>query len=262
MGFDGGKVSTYPPCAYPARTVAPHPAAFPAGLSLARVTRPGRRTVSSYPARTVPAMTEGTTATAAATRTPLAIARWKSGKQHVTRDGATTGCGVLIPDSAVVTRPTLDWYLVTNCYNCAYRLWPAEGPADYLCPSNGADFPPTRKCPHGQHPRGCVRCTPQAAQNWPCPNGCTDPADHNPLHRYTKCTVRPPRKPVGPDERCPDGCESTEKAMQRANPGLSFDLADGASMYCYHCNGAVCVACQRTPVDYSPGLCDRCSADC
>ncbi|GIF09631.1 hypothetical protein Asi03nite_71690 [Actinoplanes siamensis] len=46
--------------------------------------------------------------------------------------------------------------------------------------------------------------------------------------------------------------------MHRANPGLRFDLADDASMYCYHCGGAVCVTCQRTPVEDSPGLCDGC----
>ncbi|MFC3994008.1 hypothetical protein [Actinoplanes siamensis] len=166
-------------------------------------------------------MTEGTTTTAGTTRTPLAIARVKSGKRHATRDGATTGCGALIPATAVVTRPTLDWHLVTNCYNCAYRLWPTEGPADYLCPSNGSDFPPTRKCPHGRHPRACVRCTPQAAQNWPCPNGCTDPVDHDPLHRYTKCTVHPPRKPVAPDERCPDGCGQRRRQCTGPTPGCA-----------------------------------------
>jgi hypothetical protein len=203
-------------------------------------------------------MNEGTTTATGVTRTPMAIARWKSGKLHVTRDGAKTGCGALIPVTATVTRATLDWYLHTNCYNCAYRLGPTEGPAEYLCPGNGSDFPPRRRCPHGRHPGGYVRCTPRGAQNWPCPNGCTDPVAHDPMYRYTKCTVQPPQKPAGPDRRCTDGCESTEKAMHRANPGLHFDLADSASMTCYHCGGAVCMSCQRTPIEEPHGLCDRC----
>jgi hypothetical protein len=203
-------------------------------------------------------MNEGTTTVAGTTRTPLAIARLRTGKRHATRDGVKTGCGALIPAAATVTRVTLDWHLHINCYNCAYRLWGAEGPAEYLCPRNGSDFPPTRRCPHGRHPGGCPRCTPRAAQNWPCPNDCTDPVDHDPISRYTKCTVYPPPKPAGPGGRCADGCESTEKAMRRANPGLFFDLADSASMSCYHCEGAVCAGCQRTPVTGVLQLCDLC----
>lgn len=158
---------------------------------------------------------------------------------HTTIDGIRTGCGVLIPESATLTRSTDEWFLHTNCYNCAYRLWPKHGPADYICPHNGKDFPPRRKCAHGRNPEGCVVCTPAAAQCWPCPNGCTDPADHDPGRRYTKCTVFPPRRELGPGGRCVDMCESTEDAMHRANPKLRFDLADSAYMYCYHCDQAI-----------------------
>jgi hypothetical protein len=199
-------------------------------------------------------MTEGTTTAAGTARIPMAIARWKSGKLHVTRDGIKTGCGALIPTTATVTRATLDWHLHTNCYNCAYRLWPTQGPAEYLCPSNGSDFPPRRR----DQPR-----PPQRPQNWPCPRGCTNPADHAALLRYPKCTVLPDRREAGPDGRCTDGCESTEKAMSRANPGMYFDLADSASMICYHCNGMVCIGCQKVPVTGLLMFCEPCgqSAD-
>ncbi|MCK9874174.1 hypothetical protein MRI28_31905, partial [Nocardiopsis dassonvillei] len=78
---------------------------------------------------------------------------------HVTANGIRTGCGVLIPHTATLTRDTDEWYLHTTCYNCAHRLWPAHGPAEYLCPANGKDFPPRRKCGHGLDPRGCSVCT-------------------------------------------------------------------------------------------------------
>jgi hypothetical protein len=179
----------------------------------------------------------------------MAIARWKSGKLHVTRDGIKTGCGSLVPATATVTRATLDWHLHTNCYNCAYRLWGAQGPAEYLCPSNGSDFPPRRR----DQPRA-----PQPPQNWPCPRGCTNPADHDALLRYPKCTVFPVRRDAGPDGRCAGGCESTDKAMRWANPDMFFDLADSASMTCYHCEGPVCVHCQEVPVTVPLMFCEPC----
>jgi hypothetical protein len=80
-------------------------------------------------------------------RVPMAIVRWKAGKLHVTRDGVRTGCGALVPHTATRTIATLDWHLHTNCYNCAYRLWPRQGPPGYIRPGNGADFPPRRRQP-------------------------------------------------------------------------------------------------------------------
>jgi hypothetical protein len=68
------------------------------------------------------------------TRIALAIARLKGGKLHITRDGIKTACGSLIPSTAPMTRPTQEWYLHTTCYNCAYRLWPDHGPAEYERP--------------------------------------------------------------------------------------------------------------------------------
>ncbi|MEV4773115.1 hypothetical protein [Micromonospora humida] len=191
-------------------------------------------------------------------RVPMLIVRWKPGKIHVSQNGIKTWCGSLVPDTATRTVPTVDWHLHTNCYNCAYRLWPQHAPTGYLRPADGKDFPIPKACPHGQRARGCVRCTPRAAQNWPCPNGCTDPVDHDPLHRYTKCTVFPPRQPTEPDGRCIGRCESTEKVVHRANPGMHFDLADSAAMTCYHCGEAVCVECQTNPVDSVLMFCDTC----
>lgn len=190
---------------------------------------------------------------------PMTIVRWKTGKIHVSEDGVKTACGFLVPVRATRTIPTVDWHKYTNCYNCAYRLWPKHGPAGYLCPANGKDFPIRKACPHGRDARACVKCTPRSAQNWPCPNGCTDPAAHDPLHRYTRCTVFPTRRPVGPDGRCVDRCESEERAIHRANPKMYFDLSDGASMLCYHCGGSVCVSCQTKPVDSGLMICDVCA---
>lgn len=193
-------------------------------------------------------------------RVPMAVVRWAATtKIHVTADGVKTACGVLIPARVRRTVPTVDWHLHTNCYNCAYRLWPVHGPADYLCPINGKDFPVQRRCPHGDRTQNCVRCTPRAAQCWPCPNGCTDPLNHNPSYRFTTCTVHPPRRQLESDERCTTGCQSTELVMHRANPKLHFDLADSAVMTCYHCGEYVCVACQTAPVDSMLSVCDPCA---
>ena len=190
----------------------------------------------------------------------MQIVRWKQGKVHVSEDGIKTWCGALVPDTATRTLPTVDWYKHTNCYNCVYRLWPLHSPPGYLRPVNGQDFPIRRTCPHGYDAHGCVRCTPRAAQNWPCPNGCTDPIDHDPLRQYTKCTVFPPQQPSGPDGRCAERCESTARVMRRANPRMYFDLADSAYMTCYHCSQAVCVSCQTTPVNHVGTICDTCLA--
>ena len=147
--------------------------------------------------------------------------------------GARTVCGALIPQTAMLTRATPDWPGHVSCYNCAYRCVPPG----YVQPRNGQDFPLRRECPHrpahGIDPRSCATCTPsspQTAQNWPCPNGCTDPAGHDPRHRYTRCTVFPPGRPAGPDGRCAEGCESKDLALRRANPRLHLDLADSAVM--------------------------------
>ena len=197
----------------------------------------------------------------APSRVPMVIVRGNKGRLHVSEDGVKTVCGWLVPAQATRTIPTVDWHKHTNCYNCTYRLWPNHGPTGYLRPTSSKDFPIRKACPHRLDPRQCTRCETARPQNWPCPNGCTDPTAHDPLHRYTRCTVLPPRRPAGPSGRCVDGCESTERAVRRANPELHFDLADSASMACYHCGGSVCVACQSTPVDGSLMICDACDVD-
>ncbi|MFC7593675.1 hypothetical protein ACFQYP_65630, partial [Nonomuraea antimicrobica] len=50
---------------------------------------------------------------------------------HVSLDGQHTVCGSQIPDHATTEATTADWHLHTNCYNCAYRLWPEHAPAGY-----------------------------------------------------------------------------------------------------------------------------------
>lgn len=192
----------------------------------------------------------------------MKIARWKAGKAHVTVDGIKTGCGSLIPERATVTRDTTDWHQYVNCYNCAYRLWPTHKPAGFIRPANGSDFPLRRECPHAPgrelDPQACYTCSPDArVPNWPCPNGCTDP--HPRLARYTPCTVFPPLRELAEEERCPVGeCVSTELAIHQANPRLFFDLADSASMYCYHCHAPVCMACQKVALANEFSLCERC----
>lgn len=191
----------------------------------------------------------------------MKIVRWRNGKLHISEDGLTTVCGSTIrPDRARIVQETTDWGALVNCYNCAYR----RTPPGYLAPSSGRDFPLRRECPN--HPgrrvpaEECYLCDPSVLrpQNWPCPNGCTDPFDHSPISRYTRCTISPPRHDVGPDGRCVDECESVERAMHRANPKLRFDLADSATMTCYHCGLPVCVNCQQEPVATELRICDRC----
>jgi ribosome-binding protein aMBF1 (putative translation factor) len=192
---------------------------------------------------------------------PMTLVRWRSGKLHITADGITTVCGSAVTqDRATIVHETTDWPEQVNCYNCAYR----HTPPGYLPPRSGRDFPLKKECPN--HPgRGlaagsCHLCDPSTLrpQNWPCPNGCTDPLDHNPLNRYTRCTVFPPSRESGPGGRCVDGCESTERAMRRANPKLWFTLADNAMTTCYHCGQSVCISCQQVPVDTDLAVCDQC----
>lgn len=71
-------------------------------------------------------------------------------------------------------------------------------------------------------------------------------------------SVFPARRLAGPDGRCRDVCESTERAMRRANPKLGFDLADSAMTTCYHCRHPVCLSCQTAPVDTDLAVCDPC----
>lgn len=84
-----------------------------------------------------------------------------------------TVCGSEVPDHATVMAPTVDWHLHTNCYNCAYRLWPDHRLVGCLRPANGRDFPLRTECPHHQgrgiDAKGCITCTSAAARNWPCP---------------------------------------------------------------------------------------------
>lgn len=166
----------------------------------------------------------------------LARLRKTPRKIHVTPDEIKTGCGAFIPEDAQLSRDTGLWYLHTNCYNCAYRLWPAN--TGYIRPYNGKDFPPRRECPHypgkEMDPKSCQTCTPfNPTLARPCPKGCPEP--HDPRLGLAPCTVYPPRREVPEGDRCPDRCESKDAAMHRANPGVYFDFADSASMYCYHC---------------------------
>ncbi|MDP9868940.1 MULTISPECIES: hypothetical protein [Streptosporangium] len=62
-------------------------------------------------------------------------------KVHVSLDGTRTACGSEIPEHATATTKTADWHLHTDCYKCAYRLWPSYGPAGYVRPVNSDDFP-------------------------------------------------------------------------------------------------------------------------
>src|SRR5262249_11687441 len=95
---------------------------------------------------------------------------------HVTPDGIKTGCGAFIPEDAQLSRDTDVWYQHTNCYNCAYRQWPAN--TGYIRPHNGKDFPPRRECPHypGREidPTGCQTCIPSTV---PRPSGDLAPRD-------------------------------------------------------------------------------------
>jgi hypothetical protein len=187
---------------------------------------------------------------------------------HVSLDGVTSVCGQQIPAGATVVAVTCDWHKHANCYNCVYRAWPDYGPKGYIRPTNGKDFPPRRECPHAPgrelDPLYCTTCTPahvRAAHdpNWPCPNGCTEP--HELVRRFPRCTVFPPLRANSYEERCPPGeCESKERAIRCANPKLFFDLADSASMYCYHCAEPICASCHRAPVEQAPGICGDCAA--
>ncbi|MEU6721603.1 hypothetical protein ABZ897_60055 [Nonomuraea sp. NPDC046802] len=66
---------------------------------------------------------------------------------HVSLDSEHTVCGSQIPDHATTMATTTDWHLHTNCYNCAYRLWPEHAPDGYERPTSSRDFPlrPTSK---------------------------------------------------------------------------------------------------------------------
>jgi hypothetical protein len=93
--------------------------------------------------------------------------------------------------------------------------------------------------------------------NWPCPNGCGEPRDL--LYAWPRCTVQPQRRHVTLDEQCPDGqCEAEERVILNANPGLFIDMSDGATMSCYHCHGAVCMACKQVPVRDYGRVCAAC----
>lgn len=193
---------------------------------------------------------------------PMKLVRWRSGKLHISADGITTVCGSAItPDRATVIHESIDWAERITCYNCAYR----HTPPGYLSPRSGRDFPLQKECPnhpgHGLAAGSCHLCDPSTLrpQNWPCTNGCTDPLDHSPLSRFTRCTVFPPDRESGPDGQCVEGCESTERALRRANPKLRFDLADSAMTTCYHCGHYVCLSCQQAPVATTLAFCDRCA---
>jgi hypothetical protein len=170
----------------------------------------------------------------------LARLRGNPRRTHVTPNEVKTGCGAFIPEDAKLSRDTAEWYLHINCYNCAYRLWPAN--TGYIRPRNSQDFPPRRECPHApgaEHdPKSCQMCTPfNPDLARPCPKGCPEP--HDPRLGLPSCTIYPPQREVPDGERCLEGCETESTVMGRANPGVSFDFSDGAMMRCYHCGELV-----------------------
>ena len=192
-------------------------------------------------------------------------------KRHVSINGSKTACGVWIAPGAIVLVTTADWHLRADCYNCIRRLWRTHRPEGYLAPVNGKDFPLRRACPHSPGPEldpaYCRECTTAEDRgkrdpNWPCPNDCGEP--HDPLYTWPRCTVQPQRRQVTRrqvtlGEQCPDGqCEAEERVILNANPGLFIDMSDGAMMSCYHCHGAVCMACQQVPVDDYGHVCAAC----
>lgn len=189
----------------------------------------------------------------------MTVVKWHRGKMHVSADGVVTVCGALItPAKGGVVATTAEWPRLISCYNCAYRCTPKG----FVAPSSGQDFPLRRECPthRGQAVGQCRECNPETIkpQSWPCPNGCTDPKAHDPMFRYTRCTVFPPRHTDRAGERCSQGCKSTESVVRAANAGLNYDLADSASMTCYHCGGYVCLVCRQRPVEGSLMFCDLC----
>lgn len=173
---------------------------------------------------------------------PMKVVRWRSGTAHISEDGHATICGAIIrPDRISSVYETTDWAEQVRCYNCAYR----HTPTGYVTPKSGRNFPLKRECPN--HPgRGHAV------------DSCDDPRDHDPLRGYARCTVWPPLRQSGPDGRCPDGCESRERVMRRANPALRLDLADSALFTCYHCGDYVCVGCQQVAVETSLEFCGTC----
>lgn len=82
---------------------------------------------------------------------------------------------------------------------------------------------------------------------------------------HPRDTVRPqPRDPQAAAGRCTEAsCESIERVLMAANPGMFMDLADSAVTYCYHCGEGVCCGCQTAPVESAGGflLCPRCGQD-
>jgi len=179
-------------------------------------------------------------------------------KSHVSLDERRTVCGRTLPASAIVVAKTAEWHQHANCYNCVHRLWDTHGPKGFCHPLDGRDFPPARECPHGRHPRYCVKCFPPAS--WSCPNECIEP--HDPLMAFPRCTTYPQRRKASPGERCPEGtCESKELVLRRANRGLRMDFGDSDSMVCYHCYGKMCLHCQRNAVEAVFTFCGPCAEE-
>ncbi|WP_433464058.1 hypothetical protein [Spirillospora sp. CA-128828] len=163
-------------------------------------------------------------------------------KVHVSLDGVRTMCGHDIPDHAAVTATTADWHLHTNCYNCAYRLWPTHAPDGYICPSDSHDFPIRRKPPVHTGPP-CPKCGEQHPLNETIP----------------PCALNPPSQRPADQGRCSLGaCESTALALRHANPELQLDLPGILTTHCHHCGHEVCTTCQTRPVDRIRQLCEPC----
>lgn len=166
-------------------------------------------------------------------RVPMAITKWRHGTFHVTADGIKTACGALVPHTATRTEPTVEWYLHTNCFNCAYRLWPQHGPTDYVRPHSRADFPLRKSSP-----------------------------------RSTQVTMRieeivsPPRKKfLDPQGRCEGSCQSVARVLQEANSDRALDFSARDHGCCYHCRKPVCCECQTMPSPEGQPFCDGCDED-
>ncbi|MGE0346601.1 MAG: hypothetical protein AB7N73_12365 [Gemmatimonadales bacterium] len=150
-------------------------------------------------------------------------------KVHVSPDGATTACGSLVPAEATILGVTADWHEHTNCYNCAYRLWPEHAPPGYVRPDNGEDFPPRRECP--QHPgRG------HDARS--CPSHTELRTDSPPADRSRR---RP--RPAGQDVGNPD--PDRIRRWRIPNP---YEVA-----YCVACGEALTVG-ELISIEYELGV--------
>ncbi|MBE1593318.1 hypothetical protein ACFPOI_21880 [Nonomuraea angiospora] len=128
-----------------------------------RLPRPGRAPHRQAPAGRVPATATIVTWTRPRQRREgnryLDTGQRVALKVHVSLDGSRTVCGSEVPDHATVMAPTVDWHLHTNCYNCAYRLWPDHRLVGYLRRPTAVTSPCAQSAPITK----AAASTPEAA---------------------------------------------------------------------------------------------------